>query len=298
MNLTMLGTGHAMVTECYNTCFLLWEGGSGPNATPADKDVRRLLVDGGGGLGLLRQLKAVGLDAGDIREVFVTHRHLDHLMGVVWLLRVWTQMMLNGAMDNPVRVYGHDEVCSILANMASMLLNPAEAALVRTHTGTDPVQDASAGMEERNMGVQLVELHDGKAIHVADHTIVPFDIRSTKAKQFGFRLELEDGRWLTCCGDEPLPRTLFSLATGSEWLLHEAFCLEAERRCYPLERMHHSSVVDACRTAQELGAHSLVLYHARDNELDQRKRRYLKEGREVFCGNLFAPYDLETITLT
>ena len=36
MNITMLGTGNAMVTECYNTCFVLEDG---------DK---HLLVDGGG----------------------------------------------------------------------------------------------------------------------------------------------------------------------------------------------------------------------------------------------------------
>ena len=44
MNITMLGTGNAMVTECYNTCFVLEDG---------DK---YLLVDGGGGNTLLRQV--------------------------------------------------------------------------------------------------------------------------------------------------------------------------------------------------------------------------------------------------
>ena len=30
MNLTMLGTGHALVTECYNTCFVVNDGGLQP----------------------------------------------------------------------------------------------------------------------------------------------------------------------------------------------------------------------------------------------------------------------------
>ena len=34
MKLTMLGTGNALVTECYNTCFVLEDGGG------------RLMVDG------------------------------------------------------------------------------------------------------------------------------------------------------------------------------------------------------------------------------------------------------------
>ena len=41
MNLTILGTGNATVTHCYNTCFVLDGGG------------QYLLVDGDGGNGLL-----------------------------------------------------------------------------------------------------------------------------------------------------------------------------------------------------------------------------------------------------
>lgn len=43
--LVMLGTGHATVTRCYNACFLLSVPGC------------NLLVDAGGGNGILRQLE-------------------------------------------------------------------------------------------------------------------------------------------------------------------------------------------------------------------------------------------------
>lgn len=43
--ITMLGTGNATVTQCYNTCFAL------------QTDTTLLLVDGGGGNGVLAQLK-------------------------------------------------------------------------------------------------------------------------------------------------------------------------------------------------------------------------------------------------
>ena len=39
MDITMLGTGSALVTECYNTCFVLSDGDE------------HFLVDGGGGNG-------------------------------------------------------------------------------------------------------------------------------------------------------------------------------------------------------------------------------------------------------
>ena len=87
MNITMLGTGNAMVTECYNTCFVLEDG---------DK---HLLVDGGGGNTLLRQLKQAGFDWKDMREIFVTHKHVDHIMGVVWMIRMICQNMKQGQYD-------------------------------------------------------------------------------------------------------------------------------------------------------------------------------------------------------
>ena len=45
MKITMLGTGHATVTNCYNTCFTISEN---------DK---HFLVDAGGGNGILKQLE-------------------------------------------------------------------------------------------------------------------------------------------------------------------------------------------------------------------------------------------------
>ena len=54
----MLGTGNAQVTECYNTCFVLEEEG------------RCLLVDGGGGNTLLRQLKRACLWTAEEETLF------------------------------------------------------------------------------------------------------------------------------------------------------------------------------------------------------------------------------------
>lgn len=64
MKLTILGTGNAAVTECYNTCFVL-----------SEKD-DYFLVDGGGGNGILHQLKHAGIDWKQVRTIFVTHKHL------------------------------------------------------------------------------------------------------------------------------------------------------------------------------------------------------------------------------
>ena len=46
----MLGTGNALVTECYNTCFVI------------EDNKQYFMVDGGGGSAILHQLKHAGYD--------------------------------------------------------------------------------------------------------------------------------------------------------------------------------------------------------------------------------------------
>lgn len=61
MKLTMLGTGNALVTEVYNTCFVI------------ENEKQYLLVDGGGGSEILKRLKDADISISDIHHIFVTH---------------------------------------------------------------------------------------------------------------------------------------------------------------------------------------------------------------------------------
>ena len=87
MKLTMLGTGNALVTECYNTCFVLSDGND------------HFMVDGGGGMTVLHQLKYAGLDWRQMRTIFVTHKHIDHLLGIIWMMRMICQHMREGTYE-------------------------------------------------------------------------------------------------------------------------------------------------------------------------------------------------------
>ena len=82
------------------------------------------------------------------------------------------------------------------------------------------------------------------------------------------------------------------------WLLHEAFCEDAQEAFFHAHEYFHSTVKEACETAERLGVKNLVLYHSEDYFLKERKQRYLAEGRKFFSGGLYVPDDLETIELT
>jgi len=262
MKLTMLGTGNAGVMQCYNTCFVLENAGE------------YLLVDGGGGNGLLKQLKAAGIYWEDIRNVFVTHRHTDHLLGLFWLLR----MICNRRepRGDQVTFYGHGEVISLLWDM-TMRMFPREDGL--------------------HPDVRMVELEDGQEFQAIGQRFQAFDIQSVKARQFGFTMYYGAGKKLTCCGDESYRECERTYVEGSTWLLHEAFCLESEAERFRPHEKQHSTVKDVCQLAQQLGVENLLLYHTEETNLANRKTLYTAEGQQYFLGKLHVPDDLEVLRI-
>ena len=264
--LLVLGTGNAGATRCYNTCFVLHDGGE------------PLLVDAGGGNAIFTQLERVGVRPADIHHAFLTHCHTDHLFGMIWMIRSVAQSIRNGTYSGSFTLYCHDGLAGIVRAIADMTLPASMTRFIGDRIRIVPVEDGG----ERPFG---------------NYRATFFDIGSTKARQFGVTLRLHNGKKLTCLGDEPCTPQGRKYAAGSGWLLSEAFCLYADRdRFNPYEK-HHSTVREACETAAELGVGNLVLWHTEDTRLPERKALYTAEGRRYFAGNLFVPDDLESLIL-
>lgn len=262
----MLGTGNALVTECYNTCFVI-----------QDKQ-HVLLVDGGGGSFLLTQLKEIGVDISSIHDIFVTHRHIDHIMGIVWIIRIIAQSMNKKKYEGETRIYAHDELIALIRQLCSMLLQSKQTKYI----------------DDR---IHLIPVSDGETQNIIGHNITFFDIHSTKTKQFGFSLEMDNGEKLTCCGDEPCSSFAEKYVEGSRWLLHEAFCLFEDADIYKPYEKNHSTVKDAAELAERLHVKNLLLYHTEDDHIQMRKSLYTAEGSRYFGGRIMVPDDLETIQL-
>lgn len=261
--ITMLGTGNATVTQCYNTCFVL------------QTSTTRLLVDAGGGNGVLGQLKKVGISIADIHHLFVTHAHTDHVLGVVWVVRMVAQCK---GYEGKLHVYSHDKVIHVIKTVIDMILAKKQLAKVA----------------ER---VVFHELKDGDAFEVGDMRLTCFDIHSTKEKQFGFRAELPNRLVLACLGDEPYNSLNRPYVENADWMMCEAFCLYADRDIFKPYEKCHSTALDAGKLAAELGVKNLVLYHTEEKTLATRREAYTKEAAENFKGKIVVPDDLEEIVI-
>jgi len=255
-----------MVTACYNTCFVLTEQG------------KHFLVDGGGGSGILRQAKMAGLAWRDIDTVFCTHKHIDHLLGLVWAVRAVMQDMTRGVRRERLEVLAHAQLANLLERLLKELIRGEEATLVGSR-------------------VHICPIDDGETHTVLGRRTVFFDIGSDQDRQFGFAMALKNGGRLVCLGDEPLHGPGERYAKGAEWLLHEAFCLASEAERFKPYEKRHSTARDACLNARRMQAGNVVLYHTEDSCLSLRRERYQAEGRTVFSGGIFVPDDLETLEI-
>ncbi len=264
--LYVFGTGNAAVTHCYNTCFAIKDG----------EDF--FMVDAGGGNGILRILEDMEVSLSRIHHLFVTHEHNDHILGVVWMVRMIATAMKNGKYDGTLTIYCHRELIDTIKILCRLTIQKKLCDL----------------FDER---IVFDEVTDGCTRMILGHEVTFFDILSTKAKQFGFIFRLNDGRKLVCAGDEPISRERFSLLEDADWLLTEAFCLYDDRERFKPYEKHHSTVKDAAVLAEENHVPHLILWHTEDKTIATRKEAYTAEGQKYYHGELYVPEDGKVISL-
>lgn len=262
----MLGTGEATATRCYNTCF----------AVKAGNDM--LLVDAGGGNGILTQLERANIDVTDIHDMFLTHAHTDHILGAVWVVRMIVHGIMDGRYTGCFNVYGHDKVLNVLDWICRNTLS-------------------GRYLDCLGKTIFFHLLADGEVFSVGKISVTAFDVHSSKEKQFGFRAVLPGGTSLVCLGDEPYNDAERKYAEGADWLMAEAFCLYADRERFKPYEKCHSTALDAGVSAERLNVKNFVIYHTEDSDLSVRRARYTEEVRRNYRGTVYVPDDLDVIDI-
>lgn len=261
-----LGTGAAEATKYFNSCFYIKEG------------EKSMLVDTGGGNQILSQLEKSGIALEDIEYVYITHKHIDHLMGIFWILRFLGSKISKGEAKN-LTVFCSEDIANTIKQISLQLLKKKVTDLFGTK-------------------ILLEKIENYKQIHLYDWKLTCLNIQSTKDEQYGFRLEFADGTTFINLGDEPFNETLLPYAENADYILHDAFCLEKDKDIFNPHDMNHSTVTDAAGNATQLQAKNLILFHSEDKKTyGQRKSLYTQEARQKFSGNIFVPDDLEAIDL-
>ena len=266
MKLQILGTGAAFATEYNHTSFIL------------DNGQEYFLVDGMGGVAILKAFKDNHLQWQKLHNAYLSHQHTDHLLGMIWVIRYIADLMLKEKYQGDFTIYLHFELKEKVIKICQDVLKAKESALLENRIKFKVVKDQE--------NCQILNL---------DFTF--FDIHSTKAKQFGFKIQgLKHN--LVFCGDEPINKLNEPYIKNADLLLLEAYCLEQDADYFHPHQMHHNTVMEAAKIAQRLKVKNLILYHTEDEKtFGHRKELYTKEAQQYYFNNLIIPEDYDVFNI-
>ena len=264
--LIVLGTGAGNVIRCYNTCFAIYNG------------EQYFLVDAGGGNQILSILEQKNIEIDKIKNIFVTHAHTDHVLGIIWMIRIITYKMLHEQYHGNLKIYAHAELIEKIKAICNLLL-PAKFLNL---------------FDNR---IMFIEIQDGEQKQILGMDFIFFDTYSTKEKQFGFVINME-GRKVLFTGDEPIKKVnVEKYLNDVDWFLSETFCRYEDREIYKPYEKKHSTVKEPSQLAEEYDVKNLVLWHTEDKNIKNRKKLYTEEAQRYFKGKVYVPDDLEEIDL-
>jgi ribonuclease Z len=295
LDVVFLGTAGSMPTaERSATALLVRRGGE------------RLLFDCAEGT--QRQFLRSSLGLIDLREVFLTHYHADHYLGLPGMLKTFA---LRGR-EAPMTIYGPpglEQLFTSLRRIFGKLTYEYELTELRPGDTLDrdgyrlttfPVQHGVS-----SVGYAIVEdKRPGRFdVETADALGVPFG-PERGALQRGERVTLANGttvapeqvlseprpgRTIVIAGDTAPTRSVLEASLGADLLVHEATFLEDERE--RAEETRHSTAADAAQIAQAGGVRMLALTHLSPRHF---AREAVKEARAVFAETV-VPRDFDII---
>ena len=263
IKLTMLGVGNGSTNLIYNTCFCI------------QNDKGNFLVDTGGSIELINRLEKAGIDYKSINNIFISHAHTDHLLGLLWYVRklsgdgLWGKIKFN--------VYCNDVVHDAIIGVSELTM---PKSVCRT-------------IEEN---INFIILNDGDKYNINGVEYTFFDAQCAKVKQFGFEF-IYEGKRIVFLGDETANPSIYPIIKDADYVFHEAFCLDSEEDIFRSHEKKHSTVTDVCKVMNELNVKNLILYHTEDTHKEERQKLYLEEGKKVFNGNLIVPNDLDIVEI-
>lgn len=233
---TLLGTGTPRPQMDRFGAAVLVEAG-------ADK----LLFDAG--RGVAQRLLQVGADFSDVRQVFVTHLHYDHVVGLPDLLL--TGWIYGRA--HPLEVTGPAGVAAHVKHLR--LAYDADIRLRLRHSR----------LPERGGEFAGAEIAPGVAYRKGDLKVTAFAVDHGVVKPaFGYRVDYR-GRSLVVSGDTTYSQNLVAHARGVDLLVHEvATASAALRRANPrLRRIlgYHATPAQVARVLRETAPRLAVLVH-------------------------------------
>jgi ribonuclease Z len=289
--------------------------GTSASAPTAQRAPAALLVRRGGDKllfdcaeGTQRQLMRSTLGLPDLEEIFLTHFHADHYLGLPGMLKTFSLRQR----ELPLTIYGPTglgDLYKSLGRIVGKLSYPVELEELRPGDALERddyrilVFPVHHGVSAVGYAVAEEERPGEFDAASADALGIPFG-PERGALQRGESVTLDDGKVLTpddvlgpprpgrrivIPGDTSPVETVRVLSEGADVLIHEATFLEDERD--RAADTLHSTALQAAELARDAGVRMLALTHVSPRYFGMELAR---EAREVFPATV-VPKDFDVI---
>ena len=222
-----------------------------------------MLTDASSGTVLLRQLRDTSIALGNIRHLFVTHRHFDHSGGLAPLLIALTSLP-----EASITVHAPPETLRALHELLAL---------------TIPGVEDWIGERLRWNG-----LTPDQPTRVGDAEVTPFEV-DHGLECVGFRISQGASTLVYAADTRPSPNVV-EYARGAELLVHEAYSTHDDAKQAHL--FGHSTAAEAGEVAREAGVGRLVLTHIRASRFADPDA-LAEEAISVFGGPVEVADDLD-----
>ncbi|HLC49341.1 MAG TPA: MBL fold metallo-hydrolase [Candidatus Andersenbacteria bacterium] len=261
-----LGTGAADSVKYFQTSFFI------------EDEKTDLLIDTGGGSGILAQCDRFGVSVATIQNIFITHKHIDHIFGIFWILRFRGAAIHSGQAPS-LTIYASLANIALIKQVSALFLKEKVLALFDSK-------------------ILFIAIDENSETDINDWTVQFFKIQSKKEEQWGCKITFPGNKTLTFTGDEPYTKAITPYCTDTDYFFHDAYCLEKDRDVFTPHDISHSTAKEASIYAQQLNAKNLILFHTEDKAtFGKRKELYTAEAQQEYSGNIFVPDDGDVIEI-
>lgn len=297
-----------------STRLILLGTGAGPVPRKERSQPANLLVVGGrpylidAGNGVARQLAHAGFATADVRNVFITHHHIDHNADIGALMSfTWIEDNKRNRPDTPpVRFYGPPSTAELVAAAQSFL-----AVSERIFRSGVPMRPSGQRFQGHDFSADGVVYRDDQIVVTAAENThyhhAPGSPSAGTDKSYSLRFDTP-GRSIVFSGDTGPSEALERLAADADVLVCEVLDLEATMKevettmklppaMVPAVRRHmaeqHLTPEQVGQLAQKSRVKMVVLTHfspGADGETDVS--RYVDGVRKHFKGPVIAGRDL------
>ncbi|MEO8025261.1 MAG: MBL fold metallo-hydrolase [Bryobacteraceae bacterium] len=257
------------------------------------------------GPGSARKLQAMQLPLANLRGLFITHLHSDHIGDAGELM---TQSWIAGR-PQPLALYGPAGIEDVASGLRQMYA--ADKTFRIAHHG-------EAQLPEKAWGVTAHPLTPGSSARALAYQDEGFKVEAflvdhaPVAPALGYRIEVE-GRVIVVSGDTAKSANLIRYAAGADLLIHEVTAKDlVQAAVRTLQAMgqqrrakmfgdvltYHASPIDAAEAAAEAKVGMLVLTHMVPVPNAQNEARFTAGIAEIFKGPVVVAKDGQRFQLS